>query len=203
MKLYYATGTCSLAPHIALREAGLPVTLVRYDMKAAKLEDGGSLLDKNEKGLVPVLEFDDGERLTEVAAVLQYIADQRPALGLAPEAGTLARYRLQEWLNFIATEIHKIYWPLFHDGGEVENQQAKDKLAHSFTWVEKKLGASPYLMGDTFTVADAYLFTVLNWARPAGIDLEPWPKLTAYRKRLRARPGVAAALEAEGLQKRT
>ena len=201
MKLYYATGTCSLAPHIALREAGLSVTLVRYDMKAAKLEDGGSLLDANDKGLVPVLELDDGERLTEVAAVLQYIADQKPALGLAPAAGTMARYRLQEWLNFLATEIHKIYWPLFHDGADVENQKAKEKLAHSFTWVEKKLGEGPHLMGDTFTVADAYLFTVLNWARPAGIDLERWPKLAAYRKRLRERPSVTAALEAEGLLK--
>src|SRR4051812_23127852 len=115
MKLYYAMGTCSLAPHIALREAGLPFTLVRYDMKAATLEGGGSLLAVNEKGFVPVLELDGGQRLTEVSAILQYIADQAPASGLAPPNGTFERYRLQEWLNFIATEIHKAYWPLFHD----------------------------------------------------------------------------------------
>jgi len=202
MKLYYATGTCSLAPHIALREAGLPFTLVRYDMKAAKLDDGGSLGDVNGKGLVPVLELDDGDRLTEVSAVLQYIADQRPELGLAPAAGTMARYHLQEWLNFIATEIHKIYWPLFHDGADVENQKARAKLGTSFDWVEKKLADRQYLMGDAFTVADAYLVTVLNWARAAGIDLEPWKNLVAYRKRVRDRPAVIAALEAEGLLKR-
>jgi len=202
MKLYYATGTCSLAPHIALREAGLPFTLVRYDMKAAKLDDGGSLGDVNGKGLVPVLELDDGDRLTEVSAVLQYIADQKPELGLAPAAGTMARYHLQEWLNFIATEIHKIYWPLFHDGADVENQKARAKLGTSFDWVEKKLADRQYLMGDAFTVADAYLVTVLNWARAAGIDLEPWKNLVAYRKRVRDRPAVIAALEAEGLLKR-
>ncbi len=202
MKLYYAPGTCSLAPHIALREAAIPFTLVRYDMKAVKLEDGGSLSDVNGKGLVPVLELDDGERLTEVAALLQYIADQKPELGLAPAAGTMERYRLQEWLNFIATEIHKIYWPLFHDGADVENQKARAKLGASFSWVEKKLGDRPYLMGDAFTVADAYLVTVLNWARAGGIDLEPWPNLAAHRKRVRDRPAVVAALEAEGLLKR-
>lgn len=202
MKLYYAPGTCSLAPHIALREAAIPFTLVRYDMKAVKLEDGGFLSDVNGKGLVPVLELDDGERLTEVAALLQYIADQKPELGLAPAAGTMERYRLQEWLNFIATEIHKIYWPLFHDGADVENQKARAKLGASFSWVEKKLGDRPYLMGDAFTVADAYLVTVLNWARAGGIDLEPWPNLAAHRKRVRDRPAVVAALEAEGLLKR-
>jgi glutathione S-transferase len=202
MKLYYATGTCSLAPHIALREAGLPFTLVRYDMKSGKLEDGGSLADVNGKALVPVLELDDGERLTEVAVLLQYIADQKPELGLAPAAGTMARYRLQEWLNFIATEIHKIYWPLFHDGAQVENDKARAKLGASFSWVEQRLGDRPYLMGDAFTVADAYLVTVLNWARAGGIDLDPWPKLAAFRKQVRDRPAVVAALEAEGLLKR-
>ena len=202
MKLYYAPGTCSLAPHIALREAGLPFTLVRYDMKTTALEGGGSLLDVNEKGLVPVLELDDGERLTEAAAVLQYIADQKPALGLAPAAGTMARYRLQEWLNFIATEIHKIYWPLFHDGADVENQKAREKLGRSFAFAQKKLGDHPHAMGEGFTVVDAYLFTTLNWARAAGIDLEAWPKLSAYRTAMRERPTVLAALEAEGLLKR-
>jgi glutathione S-transferase len=202
MKLYYATGTCSLAPHIALREAGLPHSLARYDMKARTLEGHAGLEDVNEKGYVPVLELDDGSRLTEVSAILQYIADQAPASKLAPPNGTMPRYRLQEWLNFIATEIHKIYWPLFHDGAEVENTKAKEKLGRAFAWTEKKLGAQPYLMGDTFTVADAYLVTVLNWARAGGIDLAAWPKLAEYRVRVRERPGVVAALEAEGLLKR-
>lgn len=202
MKLYYATGTCSHAPHIALREAALPVTLVRYDMKAKTLEGGGTLEEVNEKGYVPVLELDDGTRLTEVSAVLQYIADQAPASNLAPPNGTLERYRLQEWLNFIATEIHKIYWPLFHDGAEVENTKAREKLGRSFAWTEKKLGSQAFLMGETFTVADAYLVTVLNWARGGGIDLAQWPKLAEYRVRLRERPSVMAALDAEGLLRR-
>src|ERR1700750_522811 len=129
MKLYYMTASCSLAPHIALREAGLPFSLVRYDMKSAQLDGGGPLSAVNDKGYVPVLELDTGERLTEAAVVLQYIADQKPESGLAPPSGTMARYRLQEWLNFIATEIHKAYWPLFHDGAEIEKQHAVEKLS--------------------------------------------------------------------------
>jgi glutathione S-transferase len=202
MKLYYATGTCSLAAHIALCEAGLPFTLIRFDMKRALLEDGSSLEAINEKGYVPVLELDSGERLTEVTAILQYVADQRPDSGLAPPAGTMGRYRLIEWLNFIATELHKIYWPLFHDGAEVEKQHALEKLDRRFGWVEQKLGANPFIMGDRFTVADAYLLTVLNWTRAAGLDLNKWPRLKEYRSRLRERPAVVAALEAEGLIKR-
>ena len=201
MKLYYATGTCSLAPHIALREAQLPFSLVRFDMKTARLEDGSSLEAVNEKGYVPVLELDDGERLTEVTAVLQYVADQRPQSALAPPNGTMARYHLQEWLNFIATELHKAYWPLFHQGEEVENQHAREKLTRRFGWVEQKLGAKPFLLDDHFTIADAYLLTVLNWTRAAGLDLNQWPRLKDYRSGLRDRPAVVAALEAEGLIK--
>jgi glutathione S-transferase len=202
MKLYYATATCSLAPHIALREAQLPFTLVRYDMKSTLLEDGRPLTAVNEKAYVPVLELDDGERLTEVPSVLQYIADQRPELGLAPPAGTLARYRLQEWLNFVATEVHKIYWPLFHDGAPVELEKAHAKLARSFDFLQAKLGDRPFLLGERFTVADAYLLVTLNWTRAAQIDLNRWPGLAAYRNRLRERPAVVAAMEAEGLGKR-
>lgn len=202
MKLYYAMGTCSHAPHIALREAGLPFTLVRYDMKARTLEGGGSILDVNPKGYVPVLELDSGERLTEVAAVLQYIADQAPASKLAPPAGTMERYRLKEWIHFIGMEIHKIYWPLFHDGAEVENDKAREKLGRSFGLVEAALADRPYLMGDTFTVADAYLVTTLNWAKAGGVDLARWPRLAEFRQRVRERPAVAAALEAEGLLRR-
>ncbi len=199
MKLYYFPAACSLAPHIALREAGLPFALVRLDTKTGELEGGGRIEDVNEKGFVPVLELDDGERLTEVSAVLQYIADRKPELGLAPAAGTMARYRLAEWLNFIATELHKIYWPLFHDGAEVEKDKARAKLARGFDFVDRRLGDGPFLMGPTFTVADAYLLVVLNWMKPAGVDADRWPRLKDYRARLRERPAVAAALEAEGL----
>lgn len=202
MKLYYATGTCSLAPHIALREAELPFELVRFDMKSGRLEDGRPIEDVNDKGFVPVLELHDGTRLTEVAVVLQYIADRVPEKSLAPAAGTMERYRVQEWLNFVATEIHKIYWPLFHQGTDVENQKAREKLGRSFAWVNGKLEGRSFLMGDTFTIADAYLVTVLNWARPGGIDLTPWPGLLSYRSRIRQRPAVTAALEAEGLLKK-
>ncbi len=200
MKLYYATAACSFAPHVILRELGLPFTLVRFDIPTQKLEGGGRLEDVNEKGYVPVLELDDGERLTEVAVILQFLADRKPELGLAPPAGTMARYRLQEWLNFLATEIHKPYWPLFH-GPEVEKAGAREKLERRFSWVEAKLGDKPFLMGDHFTVADAYLLTLINWMRPAGLDGNRWPKLKAYRSRLRDRPSVHAALEAEGLLK--
>ncbi len=202
MKLYYAPATCSLAPHIALREAGLDFTLVRYDMKEGRFDNGQPMEQVNEKGYVPVLELPGGERLTEVTAILLYIADQVPARGLAPPAGTMARYRLQEWLNFIATELHKIFWPLFHDGAEIENQHAREKLTRRFAWVEQKLAEDGFLMAGGFTVADAYLATVVNWTRAAALDLNAWPRLKAYRTQMRARPAVAAAMEAEGLLKR-
>lgn len=199
MKLYYAMATCSHAPHIALREAGLKFDLCRFDMKERTLDTGGKLDEVNDKGYVPVLELDDGQRLTEVAVLLQYIADQAPSSGLAPKFGTMERYRLMEWLNFIATEVHKPYWPLFHDGAEVENQKALDKLGKSFSLIERRLGKGPYLMGEQFTVADAYLVTVLNWTRAAGIVLGKWPALKEYRDRVRKRPAVVAAMEAEGM----
>jgi glutathione S-transferase len=204
MKLYYAQATCSHAPHIALREAGLPFTLVRFDKKSGLLEDGRPITAANPKGYVPVLELDDGTRLTEVAAILQYIADRAPASRgqIAPPAGSMERYRLVEWLHFLGMEIHKIYWPLFHDGAEIENSKAREKLGRSFTWTEQQLGAKPFLMGDTFTVADAYLVTLLNWAKPGGIDLAAWPHLRDYRLRIRERPAVHAALDAEGLIKK-
>lgn len=201
MKLYYAAGTCSHAVHIALREAGLDFSLVRFDMKTRVLEGHASLEEVNEKGYVPVLELDDGTRLTEVAVILQYIADQVPAKGLLPPAGTMARYRVLEWLNYLATEVHKAYWPLFHDGAEVENDKARAKLNKAFTWIEAKLGDQPFLAGDAFTVADAYLITVINWMRGGGIDLNQWPHLKAYRGRIRERLAVDAALVAEGLKK--
>ncbi len=202
MKLYFATGTCSHAVNIALREAGLDFSLVRLDMKTQQLEDGRPMAEVNEKGYVPVLELDDGSRLTEVTAILQWIADRVPEKKLAPPNGTMERYRQQELLNYIGMEIHKIYWPLFHEGAEIEMQHAREKLAKAFTWIEKKLGAGPYLFGETFTVADAYLVTVVNWTRAAKIDLAPWPGLAAHRNRVRERPAVMAALESEGLLRR-
>jgi len=201
MKLVYFPGACSLAPHVTLREAGLPFTLVKFDRDTHALEGGGRLEDVNDKGYVPVLVLDDGQRLTEAAVVCQYIADQRPETGLAPRPGTMARYRLQEWLNFLATEIHKAYWPLFH-GAEAEKPTAREKLDRRFTWTQERLGPQPFLMGDTFTVADAYLLTMVNWMRPAGLDPTRWPGLKEYRARLSQRPSVRAALEAEGLLKR-
>lgn len=144
--------------------------------------------------------LDDGQRLTEVAVVCQYIADQRPESALAPAAGTMERYRLQEWLNYLATEIHKPYWPLFH-GPDAEKPGTKERLEQQFGWVERKLGTRPFLMGERFTVADAYLLTMVNWMRPAGLDPTRWPRLKEYRARLSERPSVRAALEAEGLLK--
>ncbi|HVE84713.1 MAG TPA: glutathione transferase GstA [Myxococcales bacterium] len=204
MKLYYMPGACSLAPHIALREAGMTFDLVRFDAQKHALESGAALESVNEKGYVPVLELDGGERLTEVSAVLQYVADQAPATGLAPANGTFPRYRLQEWLNYLATEIHKSFWPFFHQGCEAEKPLQAERLHQRLSWVEKQLDGRAFLTGsgETFTVADCYLLTVVNWIRPAGFDLAKWPGLQQYRSRLRERPSVKAALEAEGLLKR-
>jgi len=202
MKLYYSPGACSLAPHICLREAGMPFTLVRLDRDTQILDDGRRIEDVNEKGYVPVLELDDGKRLTEVAAVLQYIADQNPESGLAPACGSWERSKLQEWLNFLATEVHKSFWPFFHHGCEEEKPAQGARLRRRFDWVEHQLGDNPFIMSRTFTVADAYLLTLVNWLRPAGFDPNQWPRLKEYRVRLSSRPSVQAALEAEGLKKR-
>ena len=201
MILYYATATCSHAVHIALREAGVPFDLLRSDMKTGLLADGRPIADVNPKGYVPVLELDDGRRLTEVAALLQYVADLVPERALAPSPASFDRYRLQEWLHFVGMEIHKIFWPLFHDSTAEERAHATAKLGRSFDLVARQLAQTPYLMGETFSVADAYLVTTLNWTRAAGIDLAAWPVLAAYRNHVRERPAVRAALEAEGLLK--
>ncbi len=204
MKLYYMPGTCSLAPHVALREAGMAFQLVRYDKETHALEDGRTLQSVNEKGYVPVLELDGGERLTEVAAVLQYVADQAPASKLAPPNGTFERYRLQETLNYLAAELHKSFWPFFHEGCEAEKPLQAERLQKRLSWVEGKLGDRTFLAGaaDAFTVADCYLLTMVNWIRPAGFDLAKWPGLQQYRSRMRERPSVKAAMEAEGLLRR-
>jgi glutathione S-transferase len=195
MKLYMSPGACSLSPHIALQEAGLAHQLVKVDLRQHKLPDGGDFYAINDNGYVPLLELDSGERLTEGPAIVQYIADQAPDKHLAPPAGTLARYHLQEWLNFIGTELHKSFSPLFQGAAEEVKQGARDKLAKRFAHVERKLGAGSYLMGEQFTVADGYLFTMLTWAGFHKLPLSP--ALVAYRDRVTARRGVTAALAAE------
>jgi glutathione S-transferase len=201
MKLYYATGACSLSPHIALHEAGLDHTLEKVDIRAGgKLESGGMFGEINGKGYVPALELEDGSLLTEGPAIVQYIADQSPASGLAPAAGTIGRYRLQEWLNFISTELHKGMGSMFNPAQTPEwRAAASATLSKRLDWLVKAMGDKPFLTGDTFTVADAYLFTVLRWAGPVKFDLSPWPTLTAFRDRVAQRPKVKAALEMEGL----
>ena len=202
MKLYYSPGACSLSPHIALHEAGLAFEPVMASTKTHKLADGTDYYTINARGYVPLLELDDGARLTEGPAIVQYIADQAPNKNLAPANGTLQRYRLQSWLTFIGTEIHKGFSPLFNPNMPEEGKKiSRDKLAQRFEWLNGQLEAKQYLMGDNFSVADAYLFTVTNWAKPMGIDLAPYPNLVAFRERMAARPAVQEALKAEAQQK--
>ncbi len=201
MKLYYSPGACSLAPHIALAEAGLPHATKRVDLKTHTLADGTDYYTINPKGYVPLLELDDGARLSEVAVILQYIADQKPG-AIAPGFGGMDRYRLMEWLNFIATELHKQFGPLWHaTTPEATKEAQRALLAKRFEYLAKTLAAKPYLMGDAFTIADAYLFTILNWAGMLKVDLAPWPALVQYVARVAARPAVRATLVAEGLVK--
>jgi glutathione S-transferase len=199
MKLYYTTGACSMASNIALREAGIPFEMSKVD-KRTKRVDGVEFVTINAKGYVPALRLDDGQVLTENVAVLQYIADLNPAAKLAPPAGTLERYRLQEWLSFINSEVHKAFTPLFSSEATEETKTyARNYLAKRLAYLEGALGDNTYLMGDQFTVADAYLFTVLGWGVHVGVDIGP--KLKSYVDRVRARPHVIEAMTAEGLIK--
>jgi glutathione S-transferase len=201
-KLYYSPGACSLSPHIVLREAGLPFQLVMASTKTKKLADGSDFLAINPKGQVPLLELDDGQRLTEGPVIVQYIADQVPASGLVPPAGTMARYRVLEWLNFITTELHKGFAPLFAPGTHEDTKTAaRQKLSERLAWVDSQLAGKTWLMGDAFTAADAYLFTVAGWGRYVGVDIAPLANLSAYMARVAARPAVQEALKAEGLLK--
>jgi glutathione S-transferase len=201
MKLYYAPAACSLAPHIALEESGLFYELVRVDLRTHKLANGTDYYTINPKGYVPVLELDTGERLTEAAVILQYIADRKPG-ALAPAYGTMERYRLNEWLNFIATEIHKQFGPLWHaETPEATKATQRALLGKRFDLIAKTLAKQPYLSGSTFTIADAYLFTVVNWSGTLSVDLTPWPALRDFHARVAARPKVHAALKAEHLVK--
>lgn len=202
MKLYFSPGACSLTPHIVLCEAGLKYELERVSIPEKKIVSGGDFREINPKGYVPALQLDNGEVLTEVSAVIQYLADQVPEKKLAPAAGTMEHYRLIEWLNFISTELHKNFTPLFMPGTPEETKQtAHNLLALRIEIVEKQLKNSEYLSGNQFSVADAYLFTVLGWAQYVKLDLGRWPAVQAYLQRIAARPAVRAAMTEEGLIK--
>lgn len=201
MKLYYSPGACSLAAHIALHESGLPFAAQRVDLRSHTLADGTDYYRINPKGYVPLLELDSGERLTEVAVILQYIADRNPGT-LAPEFGSLDRYRVMEWLNFIATEIHKqlssLWKPTTPDAYKAIVLEAVGKR---FDFVVESLADKPYLTGERFTIADAYLFTIVNWHKFLKFDIDRWPVLQQFQARVAARPKVQAALAAEHLLK--
>jgi len=202
MKLYYSPGACSLSPHIALHEAGLPHELVKVDLKAKKLENGDDYLKVNPKGQVPALGLDNGELVTEGPVIVQMIADKASAKNLAPARDSAERYKLQEWLNFITTELHKNFSPLFQPAipDEVKNF-FKDRIKGKFKYADSKLAGQDYLMGKQFTVADGYLFVMLKWAERTGMDLSEFKNLMAFNDRVAARPNVQAALKMEGLLK--
>ena len=202
MKLYYSPGACSLSPHIALHEAGLAYEPVLASTKSHKLQDGTDYYGINPLGYVPMLELDDGTRLREGPAIVQYIADLAPTKNLAPAAGTRQRYRLQEWLTFIGTEIHKGYSPLFNPNMPEEAKTIfKDKLKSRYEWLDGQLADKQYLMGEQFSVADGYLFAVTNWTKPTGVDISGFSNVQAWHARVAARPAVQEALKAEGLLK--
>lgn len=201
MKLYYTPGACSISPHIALLEAKLPFELVKVDLRAKKLADGGGYLAINPKGYVPALAMDDGQLLTEGAVIVQYIADLKPDLYLAPRQGTIERYRLQEVLHFLATELHKGLSPLYNPKANAEfKDSVKERLALRLGALAQQLGGQTLLLGNTFTVADGYAFYCLRlWQSLTQSDLSAWPALAQYYERLSSRDSVVAALKAEGL----
>jgi glutathione S-transferase len=202
MKLYYSPGACSLSPHIVLRESGLAFEPVLASTKTHQLADGTDYYAINPRGYVPLLEFDNGERMTEGPAIVQYVADQVPAKSLAPPAGTMERYRLQEWLTFIGTEIHKQFGVLFNREAPDEFKAViKKKIQGRLEWTDAQLGDKLYLTGGDFTGADAYLFVVLRWAKAMGLDMAKLPRLVALFERIEHRPAVQEALKVEGLLK--
>ncbi|UXI68840.1 glutathione transferase GstA [Tahibacter amnicola] len=203
MKLYFAPGTCSLSPHIVLRELGLAFDLVKVDLATKTSADGADFTAINPKGYVPALQLDDGRVLTEGPAIVQYLADLKPASGLAPANGTFERYQLQEWLNFISTEIHKQFSPLFNAANPDSVKEAqKKKLAQRFQEIARTLEKQDFLTGPTFSVADAYFFTVLQWSKFFQIDLNQWPAIARFVERVGARPAVAAAVLEEAQAKK-
>jgi glutathione S-transferase len=201
MKLYYSPGACSQAANIALHELGLAFEPVKVDLTKHTLPDGSDYRAINPKGYVPLLELDDGTRMTEASVILQYIADRKPGT-IAPVFGTAARWKLMEWLAFIATEVHKGFGPLWNPKTPPEvRERTVQALGNRFTFIARTLDAQPYLTGQEFTIADAYLFVILNWTGLHKVDLSPWPVLTAFQARVAARPAVQATLKAEGFIK--
>ncbi len=202
MKLYFAPGACSLSPHIVLRELGIPFDLIKVNLGEHKTQDGEDFKSINPKGYVPALKTDDGKVLTEGVAINQYLADKNPAKKLAPANGTFERYELQEWLNFIATEVHKTYSPMFNSALPEEARAIfMDKLKKRFSEINTVLEKNDFLTGPNFTIADAYLYTVLRWAPKFKIDLKDWPALAKFYDRVDQRPAVKAAVEAEAASK--
>ncbi|KGH25939.1 glutathione S-transferase [Comamonas testosteroni] len=202
MKLYYSPGACSLSPHIVLHEADLQHETVMVSTKSHKLQDGTDYYGINPLGYVPFLVLDNGDTLHEGPAIVQYLADLAPEKNLAPANGTVARYHLQEWLNFISTEVHKGFGPLFNPATPEDYKPlARAGVLKRLTWVNEQLANKTYLMGDQFTVADAYFFTVTGWAQFVGLDISELENIQAYRERILARPAVQAAMKAEGLLK--
>ena len=200
MKLYFAPGACSLSPHIVLEEAGIAAETEQVNNQEKKTKTGKDYWSINPKGQVPALQLDSGEMLTEGPVIVQYLADQKPASGLAPAAGSIERYRVQEWLNFITSELHKSFGPIFRPTTpDAYKTISRENLGKRFDWLDKQMAGKQYLMGDKFTVADAYLFTVLRWSPRVEIDISKWPNLKAYVDRVAARPKVQAAMKAEGL----
>lgn len=198
MKLYIIPGACSLAVNIALREAGVRFELIRVDGNTHKTEQGADFLAINPKGYVPALQLDDGQVLTETVAVLQYVADSTPQVRLAPPAGSLMRYRLMEWLSFINSEVHKAFSPLYSpEANDAVRDFARNRLLKRLDYLQQVV-REPYVLGDGFTVADAYLFTTLGWCSDVGLDLATWPGLASYHAHIALRPHVAAALQSEG-----
>jgi glutathione S-transferase len=200
MKLYYVPGACSLAPHIALREAGIQFDLDKVDPATKKTASGEDFMKANPKGYVPALRTHQGNVMTEASVLVQFVADQKPEANLAPKFGTTERYQMMEWLNFIATELHKGFGPLWNPNAPAETKEgAKNALARRFDTLEAHFATRSYIMGDQFTVADAYLFTVMNWANYHKLDLSKWPHLGKFMGRVASRPKVQEALKAEGL----
>lgn len=199
MKLYYAPGACSLAAHITAREARVPVDLVRVDLKAHRTQSGADYYGVNPRGYVPAIQLDDGTLLTEVAALVQFLADKTPAAGLLPPTGSMDRLHVQEWLTYIGTELHKTFAWLFHPLPEEMKKIVRDKVAKRFAELDRHLSSRQYLFGDRFSVADAYAFTIVNWSNFLAFDLKPYLHLSTFMARVAARPKVQEALKAEGL----
>jgi len=200
MKLYYSPGACSLAPHIVLNELGQPYDLEKVDLGAKKTETGADFMNVNDKGYVPTLDLGTGEVLTEVSTILQYLADKAKNTDLLPAFGSMDRYRAMEQLNFVASELHKGIGGLFNAAMPEDGKKAmKDRLTRRLVWLDGQLAKKPYLLGDNYSVADAYAFTVLSWTKHVNIDLAPYAHIVAYLDRVGSRPAVQAALKKEGL----